>query len=54
MVGALAHIRPRDVDSDDIARLSQVLTPQDKQALRRSIPRAFRLMQPVLTQIASN
>ena len=54
VVGALAHIGPRDVDSDDIARLRQVLTPQDKQALRRVIPRTYRWMKPVLTQIASN
>lgn len=39
VVGALSHIGPHDVDSDDIAHLCQVLTAKDKQALRRIIPR---------------
>ena len=54
VVGALAHIGAHDVDNDDIARLQKVLTPQDKAALRRLIPRTYRWMKPVLAQITDN
>ena len=53
-LSALAHIGPRDVDGDDIARLRQVLAPRDKAALRRAAPSTYRWMRPIIAQITSN
>lgn len=53
-VSALAHLGRHDVDADDIARLQQVLTPRDKNTLRRVAPRTYRWMRPILAQIAAS